>query len=110
MNLAIRYIYNDARGVAKRTVWLAKSEAKKVRIRDSITKWCWCFYIAKEMNRANQDVSGNCVHNDVVELELTELDQIKAWVEHYTRPRSGGEPTKVKCNYIWANVITFVQM
>ena len=22
----------------------------------------------------------------------------------------GGEPTKVKCNYIWANVITFVQM
>ena len=23
---------------------------------------------------------------------------------------AGGEPTKVKCNYIWANVITFVQM
>ena len=23
---------------------------------------------------------------------------------------SGGEPTKVKCNYIWANVIAFVQM
>ena len=24
--------------------------------------------------------------------------------------RSGGEPTKVECNYIWANVITFAQM
>ena len=25
-------------------------------------------------------------------------------------PAPGGEPTKVKCNYIWANVITFAQM
>ena len=24
--------------------------------------------------------------------------------------RSGGEPTKVKCNYIWANVITLAKL
>ena len=27
-----------------------------------------------------------------------------------TQMTPGGEPTKVRCNYIWANVITFVQM
>ena len=44
---------------------------------------------------------------------------LKPQAQHSQNPTSaidlsictpGGEPTKVKCNYIWANVITFVQM
>ena len=38
---------------------------------------------------------------------LMEVSQHAYDMIHYI---SGGEPTKVKCNYIWANVITFVQM
>ena len=42
------------------------------------------------------------IHPDV----LTRIPgMVDADIEH-----PGGEPTKVKCNYIWANVITFVQM
>ena len=31
------------------------------------------------------------------------------WIKWIAETWPGGEPTKVKCNYIWANVITFVQ-
>ena len=39
---------------------------------------------------------------------MTEVGVKKKHHEHNVFP--GGEPTKVKCNYIWANVITFAQM
>ena len=37
------------------------------------------------------------------------FETLKTW-SGKVAPRPGGEPTKVKCNYIRANVITFAQM
>ena len=44
------------------------------------------FQIAKQMDRANQDISGaSCVRNDAGRLSILDKDKLKAWIEHYAR-------------------------
>ena len=78
--------YINAKRVAKRVVWLAKSEAEKEEFAEVSPNGDGVFRIAKQMDRANQDIIGeNCVRNDAGELALSDEDKMKAWVEHYTR-------------------------
>ena len=78
--------YNEAKRVAKRVVWLAKSEAEKEEFANIPPDGGSIFKIAKQMDRTNQDVVGEkCVRNDAGELSLSDEDKMKAWVEHYAR-------------------------
>ena len=64
--------YNKARRAAKRTVWLAKSEAEKNRFANVSPTDGSIFKLAKQMDRTNQDVVGEkCVRNDAGELSST---------------------------------------
>ena len=78
--------YNEAKRVAKRAVWLAKSRAEK-EVFDPLSTNDDDFYrLAKQMDRSNRDVVGeNCVRNDAGEVALSDDDKMKAWVEHYAR-------------------------
>ena len=78
--------YRDAKRVAKRVVWLAKSEAVKEEFATVSPNGDGVFRIAKQMDRTNQDIIGeNCIRNDAGELALSDDDKMKAWVEHYAR-------------------------
>ena len=78
--------YDEAKRLAKRVVWFAKSEAEK-EVFSKVTEDGECIYrLAKQMDRTNQDVVGeNCVRNDAGEIALSDDDKMKAWVEHYAR-------------------------
>ena len=72
--------------MAKRTIWLAKSEAEKEEFATVSPNGDGVFHIARQMDCTNQDIVGeNCVCNDAGELALTNEDKMKAWVEHYAR-------------------------
>ena len=44
------------------------------------------FKLAKQLDKTNQDdVGEKCVRNDTGELSLSDLEKMKAWVEHYAR-------------------------
>lgn len=78
--------YNEAKRLAKHTVWRAKSAAEEEQFRDISPEGDGVFRIAKQMDRSNQDVIGEkCVKNDAGELSLSDEDKMAAWVEHYTR-------------------------
>ena len=78
--------YDSAKRVAKHVVWLAKSEAEKEEFSKISPNGDGVFRIAKQIDRANQDVVGEkCVRNDAGVLALTDEDKMKAWVEHYSR-------------------------
>ena len=66
--------------VAKRVVWLAKSEGERGVFADISPTGDGVFRLAKQMDRTNQDVVGDkCVRNDASELSLSDEDKMKAW-------------------------------
>ena len=78
--------YNDAKRVAKRVVWAAKSEAEKEKFADIGPDGDGIFRLCKQLDHENQDVVGEkCVRNDAGELSLSNEEKMKAWVEHYVR-------------------------
>ena len=78
--------YNEAKRLAKRAVWQAKSKAEKEKFAYISSNDSSIFKLAKQMDRTNQDVVGEkCVRNDAGELSLSDEDKMKAWVEHYAR-------------------------
>ena len=78
--------YNQAKRIAKRVVWLAKSEAEKDIFVHTTPHENEVFHIAKQMKRMNHDViCDKCVKNDDGELSLSDKQKMKAWVEHYSR-------------------------
>jgi len=78
--------YNEAKRVAKRVVWLAKSEDERGIFADISPTSDGVFRLAKQMDRTNQDVVGEkCIQNDAGQLSLSDEDKMKAWVEHYAR-------------------------
>ena len=49
-------------------------------------KWRWSVSIATQMDRANQDISGeSCLRNHAGELAILDNDKLKAWFENYAR-------------------------
>ena len=77
--------YNEAKRVAKRAVWVAKSRAEKEVFDPLSTNDDDFCHLAKQIDHSIWDVVGeNCVHNDAGEVALSD-DKMKAWVEHYTR-------------------------
>ena len=78
--------HNDAKCVAKHTIWQAKFEAEKEEFAQVSTDGDDVFSVAIEMDHTNQDIIGeNCVRNDAGEFVITDEDKIMAWVEHYAR-------------------------
>jgi len=78
--------YNEAKRLAKHTVWLAKSAAEKETFANISPNDSSIFKLAKQMDKTNQDVVGEkCVRNHDGELSLCDEDKMKAWVEHYSR-------------------------
>jgi len=78
--------YNEAKRVAKRVIWLGKSEDERGVLADISPTVDGVFRIAKQMNRRNKDVVGEkCVSNDAGKLSLSDKEKMKAWVEHYAR-------------------------
>ena len=81
-----RVAYLEAKKLAKREVWSAKSAASEVIFQDVDPNGSDVYRIARQMARANQDIVGeNCVLNDAEVLAHTDEDKMKAWVEHYSR-------------------------
>ena len=73
--------YIDAKHMAKRVVWLAKSEAEIEEFATVSPDGDGVFCFAKQMDCRNQDIVGeNCVCNDAGELTLTDEDKMKASV------------------------------
>ena len=71
------------------------------------TKFCmmwegWSLlYVTKFHN-----VGQNAGQHDLYLVDPQYIEQVNL----FDKGKPGGEPTKVKCNYIWGNVITFAQM
>ena len=83
---AAQEAYNDAKRLAKRTVWQYKAKAVEDNFANISQNDRSIFKVAKQMDRTNQDVVGEkCVRNDTGELSLSDDDKMKAWVEHYSR-------------------------
>ena len=115
---AAKEAYNDAKRVAKRTVWQAKAKAEEDTFANISPNDSSIFKVAKQMTRTNQDVVGEkCVRNDAGKLSLSNDDKMKAWVEHYSRllnvefewpsdllpevPPVEGLPPPVTVTHIW---------
>jgi hypothetical protein len=63
-----------------------RSEAEKDKFANIQPNNRNIYKIAKQMNRAKQDVVGEiCIKNDAGELSLSDEEKMKAWVEHYAR-------------------------
>ena len=78
--------YSEAKRLAKREVWLAKSDAEKTKFSNISPNGSDIYKLAKQMDRENQDVVGEmCIKDDNGELALTDDKKMKAWVEHYDR-------------------------
>ena len=78
--------YNEAKCLAKRVVWQAKSVAEREKFSNIAPNDTGIFKLAKQMDKTNQDVVGEkCVRNDAGELSLSDEEKMKAWVEHYAR-------------------------
>ena len=78
--------YNDAKRLAKKTVWQAKAKAEEDTFANISPNDSSIFKVAKQMDWTNQDVVGEkCVRNGAGELSLSNDDKMKAWVEHYSR-------------------------
>ena len=78
--------YNEAKRLAKRVVWQAKSMAEREKFSNITPNDTGIFKLAKQVDKTNQDVVGEkCVRNDAGELSLSDEEKMKAWVEHYTR-------------------------
>ena len=78
--------YNEAKRLAKRVVWQAKSVAEREIFSNIAPNDTGIFKLAKQMDKTNQDVVGEkCVRNDAGELSLSDEEKMKAWVEHYAR-------------------------
>ena len=76
--------YNEAKRLAKRGVWQAKSVAEREIFLNIATNDTGIFKLAKQMDKTNQDVIGEkCVRNDAGELSLSDEEKMKALVEHY---------------------------
>ena len=83
---AAKEAYNDAKRLAKRTVWQAKAKAVEDTFANISPNDSSMFKVAKQMDRTNKDVVGEkCVRNDADELSLSDDDKMKAWVEHFSR-------------------------
>ena len=83
---AAKEAYNDAKRLAKRTVWQATAKAEEDTFANISPNDSSIFKVAKQMDKTNQVVVGEkCVRNDAGELSLSHADKMKAWVEHYLR-------------------------
>ena len=81
--------YIEAKKIAKRVVYEAKTKAEKDQFCDlSTSKNCRdnAFRIAKQINTRNKDVIGDtCIKNDQGSLVFSDAEKLKAWKEHYQR-------------------------
>ena len=78
--------YREAKRLAKREVWSAKSAASEETFKEVDPLGSNVYRIARQMARTNQDIIGEkCVLNDDNELAITDEDKMKAWVQHYDR-------------------------
>ena len=78
--------YNESKRVAKRLVWLAKSEAERDAFSAITSGRNEIYNLARQMDSYNRDVIGDlCVSNDAGELTLSDAQKMNAWVEHHKR-------------------------
>ena len=78
--------YNEAKRLAKRVVWQAKSVAEREKFSNIAPNDTEIFKLAKQMDKTNQDVNGEkCVRNDAGELSPSDEEKMKALVEHKAR-------------------------
>ncbi len=78
--------YQKAKRLAKHAVYLAKSQAEQVALKDPSPSSSDLFRLAKQMRRANRDVQGEKpVRNDAGKLCLDDKAMQDAWREHYER-------------------------
>ena len=76
--------HNESKRVAKRLVWLAKSEAERDAFSAITSGRNEIYNLARQMDSRNRDVIGDkCVTNDAGELTLSDAQKINAWVEHH---------------------------
>ena len=78
--------YNESKRVAKRLVWLAKSEAERDAFSAITSGRNEIYNLARQMDSHNRDVIGDkCVRNNAGELTLSDAQKMNAWVEHHKR-------------------------
>ena len=78
------------------------------------SRWCITSFLASQLDPGH--ISRSSRFKIVCHTSIQVLSHLHPGPNNLISPpcmsqhHPGGEPTKVKCNYIWANVITFVQM
>ena len=78
--------YNESKRVAKRLVWLAKSEAERDAFSAITSDRNEIYNLARQIDSHNRNVIGDkCVRNDAGELTLSDAQKMNVWVEHQKR-------------------------
>ena len=76
-------VYNESKRVAKRLVWLARSEAERDAFSAITSGRNEIYHLARQMDSHNRDVIGDkCFRNYAGELTLSDAQKTNAWVEH----------------------------
>ena len=74
--------YNESKRVAKRLVWLAKSEAERDAFSAITSGRNEIYNLARQMDSHNRDVKGDkCVRNG--ELTLSDAQKMNVWFGHH---------------------------